>query len=436
MFTAFWSNLVHHQQFFAMLTIPFVTALVTWGHVWMALKMLFYPIHFWGIPIKGFPFGGIGWQGIVPRKAGKISGILVEQTLSKLGSLEEFFQAMEPEEMADYISQNINQNLEHLIDEIMNERSASLWASMPYAVKRRIYAYGHEQLPDIMKELVMDLTYRVEDLVDMKEMIVNKMENDRALMVKMFLKVGQKEINFIWHISAVIGFVFGIIQMGVFFFVPKHWTVPFFAGIWGFLTNWIAIWMVFNPIEPHYFRFIKLFSLSKSFPFILPCRPHMATYNWQGGFMKRQAEVSDVFAEIVVRDLVTLKNIMQEMMYGSRSEQTRNLIKQHIYHILDSQVVNTTLRVGLGRKEFGQLKNTMVEKSIAATMIPMSDPVLNQSRADKIFGLFRDRLLALTPVEFQNLLRPAFQEDEITLIILGGVTGFVAGWIHLMLVFH
>lgn len=436
MFAEIWQKLIHHPQFFAMLTIPFVTALVTWAHVWMALKMLFYPIHFWGIPIKGFPFGGIGWQGIVPRKAGKISGVLVDNTLSKLGSLEEFFQAMNPEEMADYISQNINHNLEHLIDEIMNERSASLWASMPYAVKRRIYAYGHEQLPDIMKQLVIDLTYQVEDLVDMREMIVNKMENDRALMVKMFLKVGQKEINFIWHISAVIGFVFGIVQMGIFWFVPQHWTVPFFAAIWGFLTNWIAIWMVFNPIEPHYFRFIKLFNLKRSFPFIQPCRPQMATYNWQGGFMKRQNEVSDVFAEIVVRDLVTLKNIMQEMMYGSRSQQTRDLIKQHLYHILDSQVVNTTLRVGLGRKEFGQLKNTLVEKSIAATMVPISDPALNRSRADKIFGLFRDRIRALTPHEFQNLLRPAFQEDEITLIILGGVTGFMAGWLHLILVFY
>ncbi len=436
MFVEFWSKFIHHPQFFAMLTIPFVTALVTWGHVWMALKMLFYPIHFWGIAIKDFPFGGLGWQGIVPRKAGKISGILVDQTLSKLGSLEEFFQAMQPEEMAESISQNINQNLELLIDDIMNERSASLWSSMPYAVKRRIYAYGHEQLPDIMKGLVMDLTYRVEDLVDMREMIVNKMERDRALMVRMFLKVGQKEIDFIWHISALIGFLFGIVQMAVFWFVPQHWTVPFFAAVWGLLTNWIAIWMVFNPVEPHYVRFIKLFSLGKKFPFIQLCRPHMALYNWQGGFMKRQNEVSDVFAEIVVHDLVTLKNIMHEMMYGSRSEQTRTLIKQHIYHILDSQVVNTTLRMGLGRKEFGQLKNTMVEKSIAATMIPMSDPVLNSSRADKIFGLFRDRIRALTPREFQNLLRPAFQEDEITLIILGGFTGFVAGWLHLILVFY
>lgn len=429
------ATFLEHPQLFAMLTIPFVTALVTWAHVWMALKMLFYPIHFWGIPIKDFPLGGIGWQGIVPRKAGKISGIIVDQTLSKLGSLDEFFQAMHPEEVAEYISQVMNENLESLIDEIMNERSATLWASLPYAVKRRIYAYGHEQLPDVMKNLVLDLTYHVEDLVDMREMIVHRMENDRALMVRMFLKVGQKEINFIWHISALIGLLFGVVQMAIFWFVPQHWTVPFFASIWGFLTNWIAIWMVFNPVEPNYVRYPKWFKFSKQLPFIVLQKPHWGEFNWQGGFMKRQPEVSSVFAEIVVKDLVTLKNIMQEMMYGSRSQQSRELIKRHIHPIVESQVIQTTLKFGLGRKEFGQLKHTIVDKSIVATMIPMSNPELNESRAEKIFGLFRDRILALTPIEFQNLLRPAFQEDELTLIILGGVTGFLAGLLHLVLVF-
>ncbi|ELA08575.1 hypothetical protein MOMA_08436 [Moraxella macacae 0408225] len=435
MHTHLWQTIVNHPQFFAMLTIPFVTAVVTWGHVWMALKMLFYPIGFLGIPIKNFPGGGIGWQGIIPRKAGKISGVIVDQALSKLGSLDEFFQAMHPEEVSEYISGAMNDNLENLIDEIMNERSASLWGSLPYALKRRIYAYGHEQLPDVMKQLVIELAYNVENLVDMREMIVNKMESDRALMVRMFLKVGQKEIDFIWHISALIGFLFGIVQMVVFWFVPYHWTVPFFASIWGFLTNWIAIWMVFNPVEPHYVRYPKFFSLSKKMPFIHLQKPHMGVFNWQGGFMKRQEEVSDVFANIVVNDLVTLKNIMQEMMYGSRSAQTRSLIKEHINPILESQVIQTTLKYGLGRKEFGQLKHTIVDKSIEATMIPMSNPELNESRANKIFGMFKQRILALTPNEFQNLLRPAFREDEMTLIVLGGATGFLAGWLHLMAVF-
>lgn len=93
MFDTVWQLLRQHPEFIAMLTIPPVTAFVTWVHVWMALEMLFYPIKFWGVRIKNFPFGlkGVGWQGIVPAKAGKISGVIVDQALSKLGSLDEFF---------------------------------------------------------------------------------------------------------------------------------------------------------------------------------------------------------------------------------------------------------------------------------------------------------------------------------------------------------
>ena len=86
-------------------------------------------------------------------------------------------------------------------------------------------------------------------------------------------------------------------------------------------------------------------------------------------------------------------------------------------------------------KQKFQLKNTIIDKSIVATMVPLRDPELNESRASKIFGLFRDRIRALSPDEFQNLLRPAFREDEMTLIVLGGLTGFLAGWLHLVLVF-
>lgn len=436
MFSSIWQALAEHPEFIAMLTIPPVTAFVTWAHVWMALEMLFHPIRFWGIKIPNMPFGlkGLGWQGIVPAKAGKISGIIVDQTLSKLGSLDEFFQAMEPEEMAEFITQTVDNNLEGLIDEIMLERSYAIWTHLPYAIKRRIYAHIHAKLPDIMKALVLDLTYNVESLVDMRSMIVRKMEADRKLMVEMFLRVGRKEINFIWKISALIGFGFGVVQMALFYFVPQHWTVPFFAMIWGALTNWIAIWMVFNPVEPRSVYFIRLFKYNKNrkFQFV---KPHLHAYQWQGGFMKRQVEVSSVFAEIVVKELVTLENIMHEMMYGVRSQKTRQLMKSHLYEVLESPVVATTLKMGMNEQSLDDFKDTILDKSIDATMVPIRDPKLNTSRASKIFGLFESRIRALTPKEFQNLLRPAFQEDEMTLVVLGGITGFLAGWLHLVLVF-
>lgn len=429
----YWQIFANRPDFWAILSIVPVTAFVTWAHVWMALKMVFYPIKFWGFHIGALP---VGWQGIVPRKAGRISGIITDNTLSKLGSLKEFLEAMEPEEMADIIGQQVGFDLEHLIDELMMERNPVLWENLPFSIKRRIYGQAQKQMPAVLRELVTELTLNVESLVDMREMVVRQMENDPKLMVNMFLKVGQKEINFIWHISALIGMFFGVFQMLVWFLVPWHWTVPLWAAVWGFLTNWIAIWMVFNPIEPNPVRYLKLFRVTKTrIPFIAPVMPHIATYNWQGAFMKRQNEVSDVFAAVVTEDLITLKSIMSEMMYGSRKDKTRRILKRHINKIMEAPIVRTSLQFSLGVREYAKLKTDMIDRSIEITMVPISDPGLNQSRAKKIYFMFRDRIRALSPTEFQKLLRPAFQEDEWILIVLGGVTGFIAGTIHLFVAF-
>ncbi len=429
-----WQTFLQRSDFWAVLSIIPVTAFVTWAHVWMALKMVFFPIHFWGFHVGSIP---VGWQGIVPRKAGRISGIITDNTLSKLGSLQEFLDAMDPKYMAHIIGQQVGHELEYLIDEVMMERNAILWENMPYAIKRRIYAQANKQLPGVLEDLVVDLTLNVESLVDMREMVVSQMENDRHLMVRMFLKVGQKEINFIWHISALIGIVFGVFQMIVWFVIPWHWTVPFWASVWGFLTNWIAIWMVFNPLEPHYVRYPQFFERTKNrkFPWIKPVIPRIGAYNIQGAFMKRQDEVSDVFAKVVTEELITLKTIMSEMMYGGKKEKTRRIVKRHINEIMETPLVRTTLQISLGPKEYARLKTDLIDRSIEITMVPISDPEFNASRAQKIFQMFRDRIRELTPKEFQNLLRPAFQEDEWILIILGGVTGFVAGLIHLFVAF-
>lgn len=429
-----WHAFLNRPDFYAILSIIPVTAVVTWAHVWMALKMVFYPIKFWGFHLGPIP---VGWQGIVPRKAGRISGIITDNTLSKLGSLQEFLQAMDPDDMARIIGEQVGFELEYLIDEVMMDRNAVLWQNLPYSIKRRIYAQAHKQLPAVLRLLVTELTMNVESLVDMREMVVSQMEGDRQLMVNMFLKVGQKEINFIWHISALIGMFFGIIQMIVWFVVPWHWTVPFWAAMWGFLTNWIAIWMVFNPIEPNYIRYPQFFQRTENrkFPWIKPVIPRIGTYNIQGAFMKRQDEVSDVFAKVVTEDLITLKSIMTEMMYGGKKDKTRRIVKRHINEIMETPLVRTSLQLSLGPKEYARLKTDLIDRSIEITMVPVCDPAFNASRAQKIYQMFRDRIRELTPKEFQNLLRPAFQEDEWILILLGGVTGFFAGLIHLFVAF-
>lgn len=403
----FWQHIQARPDFIPFMCIPIVASVVTWLHVWMALKMVFYPIAFWGVHVAGLP---VGWQGIVPRKAGKISGILVDQSISKIGSLDDFFREMKPDEMAEFISETLMENVEEFIDEVMSERNSTLWENLPLGIKRRIYQHVRKQIPNIMENLVTELTFNVENLVDMRQMVVTQMENDRAMMVRMFLRVGQKEINFIWHISAAIGLFFGIVQMAVWLVVPWHWTLVFWAALWGLLTNWLAIWMVFNPIEPKKFMGMT----------------------FHGAFMRRQAEVTEVFAHISTRELFTIKQIMSEMMFGPKADKTRKVIKRHVGKMLDSPIVRTAIQMTMGWDEYAKLKDTIIDKSISATMVPISDAGLNESRAAKVNELFVARMKLLSPAEFQNLLRPAFQEDEWILIVLGGVTGALAGWLQLI----
>ncbi len=68
-------------------------------------------------------------------------------------------------------------------------------------------------------------------------------------------------------------------------------------------------------------------------------------------------------------------------------------------------------------------------------MAAFDDQAFNQDRAQLVKEMLRKRMQELSPAEFQYLLRPAFQEDELKLIILGAVLGFGAGLTQLFLVF-
>ncbi|MFT6028027.1 MAG: uncharacterized membrane protein YheB (UPF0754 family), partial [Bacteroidia bacterium] len=76
------------------LAIPIISGLVGWGTNWLAIQMTFYPIEFVGIK----PF--LGWQGIVPSKAGKMAEKSVDLMTSKLIDVQALFEKIEPKRVA------------------------------------------------------------------------------------------------------------------------------------------------------------------------------------------------------------------------------------------------------------------------------------------------------------------------------------------------
>eukprot|EP00971_Amphidinium_carterae_P152066 3014015-Amphidinium_carterae.1 len=54
-------------------SIPIVAMLFTWFHIWLAIQMMFRPVEFLGLWQHGSSGIGVGWQGVIPRKAEKMA---------------------------------------------------------------------------------------------------------------------------------------------------------------------------------------------------------------------------------------------------------------------------------------------------------------------------------------------------------------------------
>lgn len=400
-------SLFSHPDFWKYVSIPFIAGTVGWVTNWMAVQMTFYPLEFLGVrPI-------FGWQGIIPAKAEKMSGILVDQTLSKIGSIDEFFQQMEPEKISAHLTRSIQARIEEYTDEVMTERNAVLWENLPMLVRRRVYSRARRAIPEVMDNVVDDISKNVEDLVDLKHMISSQMREDKALMVKMFREVGDPEFRFVINSGIYFGFLFGLLQVPIFIYFPGNWVMPFFGFLVGVATNWLALNVIFRPLNP----------------------VRVGPFRVQGLFLKRQKDVAESFARLTTTEVVTLRNIMYQVVNGPRADRTKALIKRHMRPLLEGGVVRTAAQLTVGPGGYADLKKAVEEKAVDLAVLPFEDPQFNRERGAIVERIMRERMEELSSEEFQALLRPAFQEDEWILILVGGVLGMMAGFIQLFVVF-
>lgn len=414
----FWQELSARPDFWGFISIPCVAAVVTWLHVWWAMQMVFYPLEFMGLRVGGKERGInlLGWQGIIPRKARKMSDIVIERMLSKMGSPADFMRQMEPEKVGQFVAKSVESHIEEYTDAVMCERHSLLWENLPVRIRRRVYDHVRKNLPRVMESLVDALIGNIDELVDVKEMCGRRMEEDKALLVRIFKEVGDREIRFIINASFWIGLAFGCVQMVLFYFLPWHGLLPVYAAVLGLLTNWIALAMVFRPLNP----------------------VTVGPFTLQGLFLRRQEQVAEKFADLTSQELLTIGRFMREVLTGERSSRARQLIKRHVSMLVDqSALARTGAQLAIGPTGFADLKSTIIDKSTRMALEPLENSKsFNQERAAVLAKLFSGKMKEMTPGEFQDLLRPAFQEDEWILLALGAATGLAAGLVQLMLGFQ
>ena len=410
----------------ALITVPVFTGVIGYTTNWTGVLMLFYPVHFKGLrapwlqrvarrlpykvrQIPGLMIGGLGWQGIVPSRAAKMGSLAVDSGIAKLGTPQEFFNQLDPKKIAEQIIVSTREEIPAIVDRIMLRENPELWNDLPDQIKGLIVERVQRQLPEVVDSLTQEIGEHIEDLVDVKLMVIKRF--DPELANRVFLEMGERELNFIKNFGFFFGFALGIPVAILTHFVTLWWLLPILGVIIGYVTNWVALWMIYEPPEWR----------------------GVGRLRWQGLFIRRQPEVSDVYATIVADEILTLSEFGQELLGGPQSDRTRILIESAMIPAIDQAVgpLRPAVRVAVGHEEYEELRHAFATEPIDELMGPLTDPEFSRTQSAQMRKLIAERMREMAPAEFGDLLRTATREDEWLLLLHGAVLGLAGGLIHL-----
>ena len=391
------------------LSIPLVSAFVGWITNVLAIHMTFYPVKYYGVK----PFG---WQGIIPSRAKKMAETAVDLWTTKLIDIGTQFSKIEPEKVAVEMQPAVANLSKQIIDEVMEAKLPEVWKRTPSSIKKNIYSNVSENLPMIVEEVMRDVRGNVSDMLDLKYLAVSALTNNKELLNQMFLECGEAEFRFIKKSGFYFGFLFGLVQMVVWYFVPQWWILPLFGLLVGYMTNYLALKLIFRPLKP-----IRLGKLVI-----------------QGMFIKRQVEVSTEYSKIVASKIIDIESIFEYIIRGPGSEKLHKIVQAQIEHTINetSGLLKSLVEISFGSELFVNIRNIASFRFMQELPMNIRQVFGYAENALDLEHILREKMMGLSPVEFEAFLRPVFQEDEVKLIVIGAILGGIAGLVQFVIFFY
>src|ERR1019366_7623698 len=246
-------------------------------------------------------------------------------------------------------------------------------------------------------------------LVDVKLMVIKRF--DPELANRVFLEMVRRELKFIQKFGFFFGFALGIPVAALTHFVTFWWLLPLLGVAVGYLTNWVALWMIYEPARPR----------------------RLGPFRWQGLFVRRQPEVSEVYASIVADEILTVAEFGKELLEGPQSDRTRALIESAMLPAIDRATgpLRPAVRVAVGAREYDAIRRSFATEPAESLMAPLSDPEFSRSQSATMRKLIAERMRQMAPQDFAEMLRTATREDEWLLLLHGAVLGVAGGLVHL-----
>ncbi len=189
-------------------------------------------------------------------------------------------------------------------------------------------------------------------------------------------------------------------------------AIPLISAGIGYMTNVVAIRLLFWPRKPIRIVFLTLYGL-------LP---------------KRQAEIAVRLGQLVEEQLLSIDDLFERVdtpqTYSRLSSELSRIVREKLYHLLPRIIpskVNTLIVDNLDRV-LQQEAPEIIKQMLNTGKDHLKDEV-------QISKLVEDRVVALDLEELERLVRGVSGNEIKFIEILGGILGFIIGLFQLLILY-
>ena len=388
------------------LLIPLIAGFIGWFTNLLAVKAVLYPVEFIGFPPM------FGWQGIIPKNAEEMSRSFSELIRDRLVNIEEIFSGIthDDNEELDRIVEDVSQEI---IREFSTNIAPDSWARAREKLREYINTLVRRNVRNVTVEILDRMAKEAGDFIDIDAIVREAMIEDRALLGRVLVEIAGPEFKFIERSGLWFGFLFGVLQMLVWIVYPAAWVLPAAGFLVGYITNWLALNLIFEPREPI----------------------QIGPFRIQGVFIKRQREVATSFADVIAGRVLNAEQMVKHLTDGPSRDRVLGILEEQVEASMKEYERDAMVAMLVSKDKLAEAKADLLER---VRNVDMSDSGQIKAFADQshhIHAQLEKNLAALDAAEFSGILRPVFQKDEWKLVLAGGVIGTGIGALQVVLLF-
>ena len=342
-----------------------------------------------------------------------MASVCFDLMTTKLLNLKEIFDRLEPAKFSEVMEDSLLLMLDSIVNDVAMKYMPNVWRRLPKEIKDEVVVVMNIESEHFLVTFMEEVKTHIYDILDIKQMTVAACVREKRLVNKIFQECGDQEFQFIRRSGFYFGFLFGLVQMAVFFVYDASWVLPLFGFLVGWATNWLALKVIFRPLNPHKF----------------------GPFNIQGIFLKRQAEVSETFARVNCVEILHTKAIWDAILTGPLSPNFFAMLRAHSIVFTERLVggIKPLIVFRMGSQEYSEMKEEIAKQIADNLPSIMPHSYEYTTEALDMENTIRERMQKLSYAEFEGVLHPAFEEDEILLILVGGLLGLVAGGLQVVI---